>query len=663
MLSNDMLVELEQMKHCVQRLNKSVQSPLKTLQQQEALEQALEVASFALEKLSAAYQELQHNREQLQAEIREHEFSKARLRRCQQEFRTLVENAPDLIARFDKAQRYVYVNPAVEQVAGKTPCDFLGKTNRELGIPKDNLVCWENVLTKVFETGQVEDLEFSFATPQGQRLYCVRLIPELGIDGIVETVLGICRDITPIKEAQAFKQSQAFLQAVIDANPNLIYVKDIQGRYVLVNQALADFYGVTIEQLLGSNPADWHFHQQEIEMSRAHDAEVLATKLPKFFSEQPYCTPSGEVRWFQTIKKPLFEESQVSYILGVCTDISERKLALEQLRLAFEAARMGFWDWNMQTGAITWSKELEQLYGVNSHTYDKSYEGFLSIVHPEDRERLHQNNQYCSETKQDGENEFRVIWPDGSVHWIYAKFKFFYDEVGNPVRKAGIDLDITERKLAEMQVRESLREKEVLLQEIHHRVKNNLQVISSLLDLQSQHIEDPTTQKLFQDSKSRVKSMALIHEKLYESKNLAYLNFAEYLEVLSHYLFQSYQVSSSHITLRLKLEPIILNTQQAIPCGLIINELISNALKHAFPNQTEGLVEVYLSSDENQHYVLIVRDNGMGLPRQSEVAPVKALGLQLVKLLTAQLEGILEINSQIGTEFCLRFPKETSETV
>ncbi|HEY9711136.1 MAG TPA: histidine kinase dimerization/phosphoacceptor domain -containing protein, partial [Oculatellaceae cyanobacterium] len=218
-----------------------------------------------------------------------------------------------------------------------------------------------------------------------------------------------------------------------------------------------------------------------------------------------------------------------------------------------------------------------------------------------------------------------------------------------------LQLEIAEHKLTEAQLKELLSEKEILLQEIHHRVKNNLQVISSLLDLQSQYIEDKVMQEIFRTSQRRIKSMSLIHEQLYQSKNFAKVNFAEYLNNLVVDLFETYGINTDKITIELNLDEINLNISTAINCGLIVNELVSNSLKYAFPTGTEGTIDISLFSDIDRNCTLIVRDNGIGFPKNLDLKNLKSLGLQLVRLLANQLKATLELNGSAGTKVYLKF--------
>ena len=203
----------------------------------------------------------------------------------------------------------------------------------------------------------------------------------------------------------------------------------------------------------------------------------------------------------------------------------------------------------------------------------------------------------------------------------------------------------------------SLEEKELLLKEVHHRVKNNLQVISSILSLQSQYIQEPRILLTLEDTQTRIASMALIHEKLYESKNLKQINFADYIKNLIQNLFSAYNINPHLIKLKLEIDDIFLDIDTAIPCGLLINELISNSLKHAFPKQQGGEISITFSEMAEKELCIEVRDNGIGLPQDLE--EINYLGLRLIRALTRQIRGLLEIESNpgLGTIFKVTFPQ------
>ena len=219
--------------------------------------------------------------------------------------------------------------------------------------------------------------------------------------------------------------------------------------------------------------------------------------------------------------------------------------------------------------------------------------------------------------------------------------------------------NITELKLAEKQIRSSLKEKEVLLKEVHHRVKNNMQVVSSLISLQARFIKDEQVLRILRDNQNRLKTMALIHEKLYRSNDLSKIDFREYLKSLTNDLFRAYRVDTRKIYLKMEVSDIFFEVEQAIPCGLIINELVSNALKHAFPGQRSGEIRVSCRSAGNGGIELTVGDDGIGIPGELDLSGSSSLGLYMVKMLGEdQLQGKIKIDRSGGSEFRITFGKK-----
>ena len=272
--------------------------------------------------------------------------------------------------------------------------------------------------------------------------------------------------------------------------------------------------------------------------------------------------------------------------------------------------------------------------------------------------------------KRDGkieEYEAELLTKNGKMLNVILSAKF------DGVYISGMAMDITERKKAENAIKKSLDEKEVLIREIHHRVKNNMQIISSLLSLQSRYIEDKKAFELFRDSQNRVKSMALIHEKLYQSDNLAEIDFKEYIKNLTTDLIRSYGVTPGAISLIINVNKVSLGVNTAIPCGLIINELLTNSIKHAFrvvesmelPDGSfigrdgkKSRIDIELHQINKDEYKLIFSDNGIGLPENFEFKNIKSLGLRLVNSLTEQLDGKIDLVQENGTKFIITFMKK-----
>ncbi|MFB0525775.1 MAG: histidine kinase dimerization/phosphoacceptor domain -containing protein [Phycisphaerae bacterium] len=231
-----------------------------------------------------------------------------------------------------------------------------------------------------------------------------------------------------------------------------------------------------------------------------------------------------------------------------------------------------------------------------------------------------------------------------------------FNDKGEVTGSIHIMKDITDRKRTEDQIKKSLREKEVLLREIHHRVKNNMQVISSLLRLQSRVLEDARVVEIFKECQDRVRSMSLIHETFYRSKDLLNIDFAEYIRELADGLVRSFGIDATKIAIKIDVKGVSLGINLAIPCGLLVNELISNSLKHAFPAGRSGEIKISLRPTDENKIELIVSDNGVGVPEELDFRKTKSLGLQLVNTLVKdQLGGEIELDRSTGTKFKIKF--------
>lgn len=223
-------------------------------------------------------------------------------------------------------------------------------------------------------------------------------------------------------------------------------------------------------------------------------------------------------------------------------------------------------------------------------------------------------------------------------------------------RTAALKDEIEQRKHAQEQINNSLKEKETLLREIHHRVKNNMQIISSILKLESSSLNDKKSIDMYMDIQNRIITMSLIHEKLYNSGDLARIDFKDYIKDLVTSLFETYGFNTGKVALNINVENVSLGINSAIPCGLIINEIVSNSLKYAFPGERTGEIKINLRSIEGNHIELLMSDNGIGLPKDMEINKTESWGLRLISILAEkQLQGELALNRFNGTEFKIKF--------
>jgi len=261
--------------------------------------------------------------------------------------------------------------------------------------------------------------------------------------------------------------------------------------------------------------------------------------------------------------------------------------------------------------------------------------------------------QYTTEEDVQSSVELEILNKEGEKIFIELNRSLIPYE-GKPAELLIIH-DITDRKKIEKKLKLSLKEKEVMMREIHHRVKNNMQIMSSLLRLQSRHFTNRKIIELFRASQTRIRSMALIHEKLYQSENLSKIDFVRYIETLAVYLFHSYKVDMNRVRLNVKAKDVFLGINTAIPLGLVVNELVSNSLRHAFPGEKEGEICIQIHMNKKGRFLLKVMDTGVGIPEGLKIHETKTLGMQLVTDLTKQLEGIIEVSQKGGTVVKISF--------
>ena len=271
----------------------------------------------------------------------------------------------------------------------------------------------------------------------------------------------------------------------------------------------------------------------------------------------------------------------------------------------------------------------------------------------EEAARIRMDDLAVLESGQPSRTIEEISTPGGVIRHLLSH-RFPFDDAAGCRILGGISVDITEQMRTERALAAALAVKETLLKEVHHRVKNNLQIISSLLNMQAELLSDPVQRVVFQESQRRVQSMALIHERLCMSNDLELVDFREYAEALSSELFSSHGEDCERVRLRLALEPVSLELNQAIPCGLILNELVNNAFKHAFPGERAGEILVALNCEMGQ-VTLRVADNGVGIP--SDAGPSQSLGLAIVDILTRQLGGTLQRKPAPGVDLELIFEK------
>jgi PAS domain S-box-containing protein len=488
---------------------------------------------------------------------------------------------------------------------------------------------------------------------------------------LIEEIESLRQEVAELRQEKAeHKRMEEVLEtyeSMVESAHDAIFFKDLDSRYVMANAKTIEVFGLSREEVIGNNDHELMTNQEEAKKNIEDDQLVFKTKKPTEVTKH-MTGADGKEYWFRAIKVPQFDrKGNIIGLVGIARDITERKRAEEELEESKELYRaLVEAGANIGEGIIlsqnTDKVEAAHLFANQEWVQMTGYSveelreiSYLALIHPRHRDAVANRvrRRFQGELLP-GPWEVSIIAKDGTELPVEATATPITYQ-GRPAVVAYIR-DISERKRAEEKLKASLEEKEVLLKEIHHRVKNNLQVISSLLKLQSGYIEEERYAGMFKESQDRVKSMALVHEKLYQSEDLARIDFAGYIESVVQELRRSYGSERAGIGIKTEVENIKLGVDYAIPCGLMVNELVSNCLKHAFPGGKRGEVRIAMRQVGRDGIELEVSDNGAGLPGSVEVRNAKSLGLRLVSILAEdQLRGEMELDRTKGTKVRIKF--------
>lgn len=438
------------------------------------------------------------------------------------------------------------------------------------------------------------------------------------------------------------------------------------GRILEANQAFCDMLGYTLDELLALEdfyqitPERWH----EWEKTEIWEKRLLVDGYSGLY-EKEYIRRDGTVFPVELSSYAVRDENgELEHLWGTARDISERKQAEQtllesraMLARTEEIANVGSWEWDIDNDSVRWSEELFRIFKREPAAKAPSFSEHNTLYEAESMERLEEAVQKCASDGTPYELELNAIRTDGSIRHCIARGRAERDATGRIFRLVGSLQDITDRKHTAEALNESLAEKTQLLRELYHRTKNNMQVIVSMLQLQAEDTENREIQEMLLDNTSRIKSMALVHEMLYQSKNLSRINLDDYIRNLAQLLVNTYQVASNKIDLVLDLEAIPVLIDTAVPCGMVLNEIISNAIKHAFPQNQQGEIRIDLKRGQEEHFIkLTVTDNGIGLPTGFDYREARTLGMKTITAIVEhQLQGTVAFEGNAGLTCKIRF--------
>jgi len=582
--------------------------------------------------------------------------------------RLLIDSSLDMICASDREGFIIEFNVAAQKTFGYKPEEVIGKHVSILYANPDERIriTDDEIYTKGSFSGEVINKKKS-----GELFVAFLSASVLKNDeGFVVGAMGISHDISELKRAEReLKESEEKYRDLFENATDLIQSVGSDGKILYVNNEWKKTLGYDDHEIENRSIFDF-IHPDSIEHCQISFKKILLGESIRII-DLTFISKDGTAVICEGSVSSKLENGNFVSTRGIFRNITEKqqiekeikqsqeKLFTQSVKLnaIIESGSHIIWTVDKNLRLSTFNKNyahqllkqsgIEAQVGVSVFAFDsQSSEPYDNFWIKKYESAFAGNPQYL-------ETEF--INKNGEESWREIYLNPIFNENGDVLEVSGIGHDITEKKQSEAKIRKSLQEKEILLKEVHHRVKNNLQVISSILNLQSSYVKDEGTLSILKESQNRIKSMAFIHESLYQTKDFSSINFSEYIINLSQNLIHSYSNFDREIKLNLDIQNVFLNLDLAIPCGLIINEIVSNALKHAFVEKKEGgEVSIKMKIVEDD-LILLIGDNGKGLPKHIDYRNTESLGLQLVVTLTDQLSGTIELHLEKGTNYSIVF--------
>jgi PAS domain S-box-containing protein len=613
--------------------------------------------------------------EVLRRRIAELEKVEENLRGSEEKYRLLADNANDIIWVADLDFKFTYVSPSAARVLGYTPEEALEQGLSGALTPASAEAVAQAVAgsLEAARAGKADQkgslfLELELKRKDGTTLWTEtvgRLL--LGPGGEPAGITGVTRDISKRKKAEReLKESEERYETLFRNSHLGVYRTTPDGRFLMANPALVQMLGyATFEELaarsLGEVGYEAGYPRADFKKRIDSDGEVRGY-------EAVWMRRDGS-RIFvrENAKVARDDKGAIRFYEGTVEDVTERVIAEQVIRRdrdllnrILETSPAGILMLNKQGNISYANPRAEEILGLTREDlFNLPFGGPSWSITDQDGNAVASGDMPFQKVMRSGQplydSRFTMRPPGRAKVHLSLNAAPLFDAAGKPDAVVFALEDVTGEVKSEEKLRSSLKEKEILLREVHHRVKNNLQIIYSLLNLGSRGIREGAELDALRECRNRIKSMSLLHETLYRSKDLTRIDFYNYVRKVVTELFQSFGVKADEVALRLEVEDVQMGIDAAIPAGMLITELVSNSLKHAFPAGRKGEICVQVTADESGLVTMVLADDGVGLPRWLDFRTSESLGMQLVNTLTDQLGGSIELNRAKGTQFTVRF--------
>ena len=499
------------------------------------------------------------------------------------------------------------------------------------------------------------DFEYRMITREGREVWIQDKVTVIHKEGKPILLRGIMLDITARKTTEEeIRKSEGRFKLLYNNTPVMMHSIEVDGKLSRVSDYWLQKMEYSREEVLG---------KRSVEFMTAESREKALKILPDFIRsgvasnlEYDFVTKRGKVlNTLLSSSAEFDEQGRVIRSLTVVTDITETKKLGKRLELANKAARLGVWQIDFANDSWECDDKLREIFGIEEKQLTR--EKYWKIIHPDERESKMKRDRHLLQSPGNHYyDEYRIIRPtDHEVRYIKSQGLFFRDEDGNPVSGVSVVYDQTQEKLAEQKLLQSLREKEILIKEVHHRIKNNLQLISSIVYLKLATFKQNDIREFLEGLRQKIKSIAVLHERLLQTEELDAVSIDDFLNRVLKDIQVSFYRPDLIVDAKREILPVQLPSDVATYCGLIVNELVTNAIKHAFPSESKGEIVVRFLQEEGK-FLLSVCDNGIGLPAHVAPRSTGSFGMSLIYIFVQQLGGEFSITRVNGTDFQIRFP-------